>query len=249
MAGDETNGFNFPRIDQRVTIVGRTGSGKTQKGAWLLSHAPFDRQPYVIVDFKRDKLLNSTAVIREIGLHEKLTRKPGLFIVHPTIDQGPEVEDWLKRIWAHERMGIYIDEGYMIDSRSAALDALYTQGRSKQIPIISLSQRPSWVNRFMISEADFYSVFHLNDRKDQARVREFTPKGFMDVKVEKYHSRWYDVAVDRAFLMKPVPDADEILDRIEDRLRIRRKTVKEGNTTWRSAWTSISRRTTSSQSA
>ena len=92
-------GFRFPDTDHRTTIVGRTGSGKTFFAAWLLGKAHFNRQPYIIVDYKHDALLNSSDRIREIGLGDKLPSKPGLYIVHPLPGEKAEIEEWLWKIW------------------------------------------------------------------------------------------------------------------------------------------------------
>ena len=215
--------FRFPSNTQRTAILGRTGSGKTQFAAWLLSHAPFHKQPYVIVDYKYDQLLNDIEGVREIGLKET-PKKPGLYIVHPQPDDDEGIESFMMNIWKKERIGIYIDEGYMINKNSPGLTALLTQGRSKHIPAIVLSQRPAWLNRFILSEADYYSVFHMNDRRDQKTVEGFLP-GNIDERLPDYHCRWYDVSKDKSFILQPVPDRDNILARFNERLKQKRSFI------------------------
>lgn len=209
--------FRFPNNTQRMAIVGRTGSGKTQFAAWVLSHAPFHKQPYVMVDYKYDGLLNDIEGIREIGLNE-YPKKPGLYIVHPSPNDEEGIEKFLMGVWAKERIGIYIDEGYMIDKNSPGLTAILTQGRSKHIPAIVLSQRPVMLNRFILSEADFHAVFHLNDRRDQKTVEGYLP-GKLDERLPDYHCRWYDVGKDKNLILQPVPDRDKILSRFYERLK------------------------------
>jgi len=214
------SGFRFPSNTQRALIVGRTGSGKTQYGTWLLSKAPFDRQPYFIVDYKTDELLNATDRIREIGLHEAIPKHPGLYIVHPLPHQEEEVERWLWKLWEKGRVGLYVDEGYFLPDKGA-FQAILTQGRSRKIPSIVLTQRPVKINRFAISESDFYNIFHLNDRDDRTEVGRFIPRDRIDVntRLPRYHSAWYDVANDHSLVIEPVPGSDTILDRIDDRLK------------------------------
>lgn len=214
--------FRFPTYKQRTLIVGRTGSGKTQFGTWLLSHAPFDKQPYIIIDYKHDDLLNGSDRVHELALDDPLPKKPGLYIVHPRPDEEDAVEAWMWRVWEREKIGLYFDEGYMIDPRSDALRSILTQGRSKRIPVIMLSQRPSQICRFAISEADFYSVFHQNDKNDRKRIEEFTPTGFAHSDMPEYNSKWYDVAKNQVYNLAPVPQGDEILERIETRLTHKR---------------------------
>jgi len=221
------NTFRYPNVAQRTVVMGKTGSGKTQFGAWLLSESPFNKQPYIIMDYKRDALLGATDRIREIGLNE-IPKHPGLYIVRPLpeIDDS-NVENWLWKIWKRGKTGLYFDETYMLpnDGRSTALRALYTQGRSLHIPIIALTQRPAWVSRFVFSEAEYYSYFHFNDSEDIKTARRWFPSGLVEERLPKYYSVWYDQDADNAFVLSPVPDSDTILDHIDYRLGARRVTL------------------------
>jgi hypothetical protein len=215
--------FRFPSRRQRTAIMGRTGSGKTQFASWLLLESYSAKQPWVIIDYKYDDLLNSVDRITEIGLTDN-PKHPGLYIIHPTPGQDDEVEAWLWKVWATENTGLYFDEGYMIPDREA-FNAILTQGRSKNIPAIILSQRPSWISRFVFSEADYYTVFHLNDRKDRKRVGEFLPQGAVEARLPEYHSRWYDVGNDALFQLKPVPDREVIAQGLHDKLAPKRRMI------------------------
>lgn len=214
-------GFRLPTNTQRTAIIGRTGSGKTQFAAWLLSLAPFDKQPYVIVDYKRDVLLNAIDRIEEIRLGY-VPKKPGVYIVKPLPDEMEEVNEWLWKVWAQEKVGLYFDEMYNVPDpvKKSALKAVLTQGRSKAIPAICLTQRPAWISRFVFSEADFYAVFHLNTIKDIQKIEEFFPKE-TDVRnrLPEYNSYWYDVGSNASFELKPAPSAEITLQRFDDRLR------------------------------
>lgn len=216
--------FRLPSNRQRLAIMGRTGSGKTQFAGWVLSEAPFDRQPYVIIDYKYDDLLNGSDRIREIGLDE-IPKYPGLYILHPrpSVDDGA-VEAWFWKVLDREKIGLYIDEAYMVPDK-AALQAVLTQGRSKNIPVIALTQRPTWISRFIFSEADYYSVFHLQDARDRQTVQSFLPAGLLDERQPPFHSRWHDVGHDLTFDLLPVPNAETILDRIDTRLSPKRHRI------------------------
>jgi hypothetical protein len=202
-------GFRLPGPRDRIAVLGRTGSGKTHFGVWLLSQANWPQRPWLIIDFKHDDFLRQLTTT-ELGLTERLPRQPGLYIVHPRPDQLEDVEGMLWRVWRRERTGLYADEGYLLPERGA-LQALLTQGRSKQIPVIMLSQRPVKVSRFVFSEADFFSVFHLNDKRDKDTVRSFAPVD-LQRPLPRHHSHYYDVAEDRLYRMQPAPPRGAILD-------------------------------------
>jgi len=208
--------FRLPRADHRLAVVGRNGSGKTQAAAWFLSHAKFDRQPWVIFDYKVDELLNNIPRIEEIRVHSRIPKTPGLYIVHPLPMQEADTEEMLWRIWQRENTGVYIDEAHMLPDKGA-FRSILTQGRSKRIPMITLAQRPAWINRFNFSEANFYLVFHLNDRRDHKTIEQFVPVD-LSQPLPQYHSWWHDVDKYHTMLLKPVPDRDTILNRFNDRM-------------------------------
>lgn len=213
--------FRFPDDSQRTAVIGRTGSGKSVAGFWLLSESNFDEKPWVIIDYKYDELINSIDRIKEIGINE-VPKHPGLYKVHPHPDQAESVDAWLWKIWAQEDVGLLVDEGYMLPDKGG-FRAILTQGRSKRIPVITLSQRPVWLSRFVFSQADFHAVFHLNDDRDTQTIQSFMPKGVLKTRLPEYHFRWYDVGTDGLFTMMPAPDPATIQQVISDRLKPKRK--------------------------
>lgn len=214
--------FNLPGLSHQISITGRNGSGKTQMGAWLLSKARFDVQPFIIFDFKHDELLNDIDKAHDITLKDKLPKHPGIYRVHPVPGEEDEVEELLYKMWHHKNVGMYVDEMYMIDKYSKAMNTILTQGRSLMIPRYLLTQRPTNCSRFTFSECNFYSAFHLNDKRDMKILESFMPHN-LNVRLPEYHSYYYDVNNDRKFMLKPVPDRDTILKNFDARLPHKRK--------------------------
>lgn len=217
------SGFRLPDETQRLAIIGRTGSGKTVHGAWQLSRAPFHKQPYIIFDYKGDELLNQIPHLRHID-YKELPKHPGVYMIKPGVHERDDVEAYLWKVWQRERIGIYFDEMYQVPDpfKGGALRALFTQGRSKKIPVIGCTQRPRQISRFLFSEADFFATFHLSTKPDRQTVAEYDENGY-GVELPKFCCRWYDVSDDFGCVLKPVPGGDVILDTFETRLAPKRR--------------------------
>jgi hypothetical protein len=206
----------LPRNDDRTVLVGRTGTGKTVAGLWHLSNYSYEKpkgMPWVIIDFKRDKNINSIDNLQEIDFDYVPTDKDdGIFIIHAlpadvkgSTKEASPVESYLTKLWEREHIGIFIDETYVIGDNTG-LELCLTQGRSKLIPMILCTQRPVWVSRFAFSEASFIQCFALNDDRDLQTVEAFMPIDFGDEeKLGKHQSFYYDIAEDEIFRAAPVP--------------------------------------------
>jgi hypothetical protein len=215
----------LPKNDDRITIIGVTGSGKTLAGLWHLSRRNLEKFPWVIIDFKNDEHIAGIENIQEIGLNESIPKKAnGVFVLRPLPHQKQEVEDFLWKIWERENVGVYVDEGFMVDN--PAMDAILTQGRSKHVPVIMLAQRPVWLSRFVFSEASFFQIFALADKRDEETVAKFTRNKIDFSKpLPDYHSSYYDVGKRSLYRFSPVPSESEILETINAKLAIKRKRI------------------------
>lgn len=207
------NDFRLPGNSHHHAILGSNGSGKTRAAVWHLAMRDYNSRPWIIIDFKGDDLIAQLPVT-EIDVRDKLPKRAqaGLYVVRPHPNQMDELTDMFIRIWQQENMGVYVDEGYMIQGADAndAYKFILTQGRSKKIPTITLSQRPVWINRFVLSEATFYQAFRLNDRRDRESVNSFMPKEAMQ-ELPPFHSWYYDSGNNALNILKPVPDDSAIV--------------------------------------
>jgi hypothetical protein len=202
----------LPSNNHRLAILGRTGSGKTQAGVFHLSKRNYNEMPWIVFDFKGDTLINSIPGTERLPLGI-LPKRPGIYITSPLPDQEEQVDDLLWKAWGQENVGLYFDEGYMV-ANSKAFRAVLTQGRSKNVPVIFLSQRPSWISKFALSEADMLQVFELSIPDDRKRVREIFA-GYPERFDKKYQSAYYDVSEDDSVILNPVPDTRLILSTFE----------------------------------
>lgn len=213
-----TEPFEMPRPDQRVFILGSTGSGKTTMGVWLLSQAPFDAMPYVIVDYKLDELIGAIKGKRKITL-DQIPSEPGLYHLTPNpVSDDEKMEEWMLRVWRKRGIGLYVDEAMRLPmKKSGAFESILAQGSALYIPVITLSQRPVNLSRSVLSEANHVIVFRLTDIRDRETVAKYANVQ-VDYKLKKYHSVWYNVDAHQNYAIMPAPDRKTILATFKDRL-------------------------------
>jgi DNA helicase HerA-like ATPase len=219
--------FALPTDNQRITIIGSTGSGKTRAGFWNLAYRSYDKMPWIVFDFKGEELfsrLEDMGLATEILIKNNPPKKPGVYIIRPllrTEEDRAAINDYLWKIWKNGKTGIFIDEGYML-ARSLAYRQIQTQGRSLKIPTITLSQRPKWMDIFVFSEADFIQVFRLNFPEDRKTAKTFVNFD-LDFRLPDFYSVYYNVSKDKAQILTPVPSDDEILSIFKSRIQPRLK--------------------------
>lgn len=203
--------FRFAAGDQRVTILGATGSGKSTCGLWMLSHARFDTRPWIAIDFKRETIFDKVGFppIQPLRLDSRLPKKKGLYLLSPRPGQDALLEQFLWRVWERENIGLYVDEASLMPDDSDAFRAVLQQGRSKRIPVIGCTQRPVNVARALFSEADFYCVYRMVDKRDYRVVEGFVP-GDLSKPLPWHHWWWYDRTRDLLLRMSPVPPPNHV---------------------------------------
>lgn len=218
-----TKTLTLPGPEDRSIVIGRTGSGKTFVGLWLLSKQNITEQPWIVIDYKRDKNIARIPYAQHISVGD-LPEFPGVYIVQPLVTKEAyiEMEQYLTDIWEHENIGIYIDEGKML-ANSTALEMILIQGRSKNVPVITLTQRPVGISREAFSEAQYVLVFPNHDKRERKTIAEFTPLfnsgSLAEHLLPPYHFYYYDVVSNELVTMKPVPQLDDILRTFEEKLR------------------------------
>jgi hypothetical protein len=223
-----------PSDQQRTVVLGRTGSGKSQFAIALLGSRGWDHMPWVIIDYKGEDLLEDILeatgnAIKIITPKDKVPKSPGLYYMRPTpIVDDDAVNDFLWRVWKQGHVGLFIDEGYALpQDRSAPFDVILTQGRSLHIPVIVLYQRPVWMSRFAVAQADYFAVFEQNDTRDLKTVSQFVKpaKGKNNEIVSvfsplpRYHCLWYDVSQGFSTVLLPAPSREQIIEAFTSRLK------------------------------
>jgi hypothetical protein len=212
----KSGGFRIPGGDARTTVIGATGSGKTTCGLWLLSRQRFDVRPWLIIDSKREPVFDVVGFppIEEWSLASKPPRHKGLYLVSPLPTDDEQLESFLWRVFERGNLGLYVDEAALMPA-DGAFQAILQQGRSKRIPVISCTQRPVNVARPVFSEASFYCVYRLADRRDYRVVEGFVPAD-LAAPLAPHEWRWYDVARNTLLTMAPVPKTLTVAEELRE---------------------------------
>lgn len=210
----------LPTPENRTTIIGKTGSGKTVFGLWLLSTCctlDWRNNPVTIFDFKGDKNIRKIEELggaKEVSIRGNPPSKPGLYVVRPLPHELAEVDAYLWKVWRQEQHGLFFDEGLMV-AKSKAIVSILTQGRSKEIPVIMLLQRPVWAPKWCFSEAQFFAIFRLQTKEDRDTARSYIDID-MSMRRLPYHALWYDddakAGEGEAVIFEPVPSVPEIVN-------------------------------------
>ncbi len=228
----------LPGVSDRTMVIGATGEGKTVGGLYILSYQPFHEMPWVIIDYKRDKLISA---IEDAGAevifdnrkdegkeYPEPPTEPGLYIIRPDPDHKEQVNTFLQAIWRNGNTGLFCDEAFMIPQKRPfkAYDNLLTQGRSLNCPMIMLYQRPVDMSQYATSQAEFWMVYNLRKPEDIEKAGEYVgaakgPAGksiTVKTKLPRYYWLWYDVSEDNCEIMSPVPAPETVLAVFYDRL-------------------------------
>jgi hypothetical protein len=226
--------WRLPGMDDRTSIVGKTGSGKTTAGLFILAQNKFyKKMPWIILDYKGDKTLAKIPA-RPLSPTAEPPKEPGLYRLYcsPFLQSEDPVDVFLKKVWHNGHTGLFFDEAYMLPDRysrgaGGTLRALFTTGRSREIPIISLTQRPVDVIKYNFSEASHHVIFRLPDKADRDTVRGRVPNEEFDrifkkdgTGLPRFHSLWYDVEKDNTFTMLPFPHPDAIVAQLQDAAKV-----------------------------
>lgn len=207
---------NLPQSDNRTVIVGATGSGKTQFGTFLLATRDWHVRRWFILDFKGERLF-AALDLPPYQLGQPFPEEPGLYRVRIEPGNDELVSQFFLQIYNAGNVGVFIDEGYMLPYQNKWVRAVLTQGRSKNIEIICLVQRPVKIDTWFFSEANYICYFSLRNKDDKKRVSEYMD-GIEITRLPPYHCLWYDVVSDVGTVFEPVPPADDLIEMFQEEI-------------------------------
>ena len=179
----------------RVFIAGMNGSGKS-----VLASSIANRWDRVLVyDPKVDDeaVLPNSVVCN--GVDAALRALPGRVIYRPTPAESSQIGRFFgslsKRVRLLGSHGVVIHEVADLAASDRELDSdtawLFRAGRSRGIPMITLTQRPVNVPRLAMSEARHVVCFTLVDEDDRRTMARLMGRIVVDEPVPLDHSFWY----------------------------------------------------------
>lgn len=197
-------------------VIGATGSGKTRFAVWLLSVRFQPHRRHFVLDFKGEELF-AALDLTPWDITQPLPVEPGIYWLRILPGQEADVSQFFLNCYNTTDILIFTDEGYMLPYQDRWVRACLTQGRSKRIEMITLTQRPVKLDVFFLSEATFMAVFRLNVKDDRKRVSEYMD-GLEIPRLPSYHCLWYDVALDENVVFEPVPSDAELIDALREEI-------------------------------
>lgn len=204
----------------RVFLTGFSGSGKTTFGLRLCEAMP---SPLVIVDTKPSPAIRDWGKANAI----RITRRPPDWskldrdiIYRPDADMLSRpmmIDAWLGEAFNGKYIpSIYIDEGYQVgavaNKMGKGVTGLFSRGRERGMRVLFGAQRPAWITRFVMTEADHHIVGFLPHDEDRKTMYSVTGKREMLEPMDHDFQFWYSTPGRQPpVLLKPL-DIDESRD-------------------------------------
>jgi hypothetical protein len=173
-----------PKKDQRLLIVGATGTGKTTLARQLL--IPF--HPLIVIDSKCTyggkggepgfEMVSNPRQLKGLRASvEYIQYRPDE--KHQSVFDYDEVYKWCYR---RQNIMVYTDEAFLVHHGSYAPDwlrACVTCGRELGIGMIHGTQRPRGIDLRLMTEAEAFISFDLRHKDDRKRMAEMGGEEFL----------------------------------------------------------------------
>lgn len=208
------------RLNDRIAIFGRTGTGKS-----ILAHSLFRSIPIPQTEhqaetrpFWRMCIDVTDSIFDDAATFYDPSAIPwevsfSLRFVPDVANLSQSIDELYVGIMLHGDCWTWLDEANEVSTSHSTVPGLrrvLLQGRKFQIGHCAVTPRPVDISRSIITQSEHLFVFPLTDPKDRARVAEnvnLSPDDF-DARMgslDNYGYLWYSVRDDALFEMPPLP--------------------------------------------
>ncbi len=178
--------------EQHGAIVGRTGTGKSFLGHYLID---WNRANLAIIDPKGDFETPNEIPVYHYGWQIRLF-KPKRFVYRPHPREFGDLRTLdivFRYVYGRGGTDVFIDDLFGIINYARFpqhLRLCYMLGRSRGIRMLSAFQRPATMPLFMLSEARRFYAFAVNIHEDAKRLASFIP-GYEPALLANEHQFWF----------------------------------------------------------
>ena len=162
------------RTNQRVMFVGTTGSGKSE----LAKHFLQKINRVLVIDPKHTFRMDGYRISKNVPFDWFGFKQDDFHVIYrPRLFDDGNLAQLIYRLLRRKHITIYIDElATLVEmfKRSTVVlaDAVRT-GREKHISIWSATQRPRWIPRIFLTEAENIFQFQLRSEDDRRYMTGF----------------------------------------------------------------------------
>lgn len=185
------------RSDDRVLVVGKTGSGKTYASRLLLTKYP--RVLYLDSLHRLEMEVSSKEQANEFMQADRF---------QVCVDDNDVFTDLVDAHFTDGDFVIYIDEVYGICPPQKAIpeiiNRIWTRGRGNGIGAWAATQRPTWLPIFLLSEAEHYLIFRLQVEDDRKKLAKIVGPSAMKMPKDKHGFTYYCPSEDTQIYLKEI---------------------------------------------
>lgn len=198
------------KSNERISIFGRTGSGKTFFAKnWLLPHMTH----YIFHDIKHENNdIEHDIIINTPKELKKAITEYRKILYQPKSPTDKDFNNLCEIIFNNKNTTLYVDEASIMSSPTKILywhNVILTQGRTYNVGIINTSQRPRIIHNTLISESEHLFIFSLNLDTDIFKIRQQIGDAADDIRfLPEHHVLYHNIKFNRSYIFKPVPLLD-----------------------------------------
>lgn len=193
------------KSNQRVTVIGKTGSGKSY---WTKKVIPqFKRVLLYDPKHEHKKDFPNAKVTSRLGKVQRWIKEDKFFIIYQPFDISPEqFNELCKSVFKRGNMVLILDEVENLGDFVSWHEKIIRMGRTRGVGIWHLIQRPCYIpSNYILSESEHFIMFKISLKSDRKKIEGFVGDQAEELRtIKEYHYFYYDVLEDDPRLCSPI---------------------------------------------